>query len=66
MKLFSKQVSQMVRYYGENPHQKDSSLVILTPCLINYTEKNSYNNLLDVDAVNLIAEFKTDDPLLPY
>jgi phosphoribosylaminoimidazolecarboxamide formyltransferase/IMP cyclohydrolase len=26
--------------YGENPHQKDSSLVILTPCLINYTEKN--------------------------
>jgi AICAR transformylase/IMP cyclohydrolase PurH len=25
---------QMVKSrYGENPHQKDSSLVILTPCL---------------------------------
>jgi AICAR transformylase/IMP cyclohydrolase PurH len=31
--------------YGENPHQKDSSLVILTPCLINYTEKN-YHTIL--------------------
>jgi phosphoribosylaminoimidazolecarboxamide formyltransferase/IMP cyclohydrolase len=50
----------------ENPHQKDSSLVIL-PCLINYTEELSYNNLLDVDAaVTLISEFKTDDPLSPY
>jgi AICAR transformylase/IMP cyclohydrolase PurH len=50
----------------KNPHQKDSSLVILTPCLINYTEKISYNNLLDVDAaVTLISEFKTDD-LLSY
>jgi phosphoribosylaminoimidazolecarboxamide formyltransferase/IMP cyclohydrolase len=47
--------------YGENPHQKDSSLVILKPCLINYTEKN-YHTITYVDAaVTLISEFKTDD-----
>jgi AICAR transformylase/IMP cyclohydrolase PurH len=42
MKLFSKQsiADGKTLRYGENPHQKDSSLVILTPCLINYTEKN--------------------------
>jgi phosphoribosylaminoimidazolecarboxamide formyltransferase/IMP cyclohydrolase len=40
MKLFSKQVLQMVKpEIWRKPHQKDSSLVILTPCL-NYTEKN--------------------------
>jgi phosphoribosylaminoimidazolecarboxamide formyltransferase/IMP cyclohydrolase len=43
MKLFSKQVLQMVKLrYGENPHQKDSSLVILTPCL---TTRKNYHTI---------------------
>jgi phosphoribosylaminoimidazolecarboxamide formyltransferase/IMP cyclohydrolase len=43
MKLFSKQVLQMVNLrYGENPHQKDSSLVILTPCL---TTRKNYHTI---------------------
>jgi phosphoribosylaminoimidazolecarboxamide formyltransferase/IMP cyclohydrolase len=46
--------------YGENPHQKDSSLVILEFNKLHGKEL-SYNNLLDVDAaVTLISEFKTD------
>jgi hypothetical protein len=40
---------------------KSSSLVILTPCLINYTEKHTITYLMYA-AVTLISEFKTDDP----
>jgi phosphoribosylaminoimidazolecarboxamide formyltransferase/IMP cyclohydrolase len=36
--------------YGENPHQKDSSLVILTMFNKLHGKELSYNNLLDVDA----------------
>src|SRR5690554_3591876 len=50
--------------YGENPHQKgfffgdfDAMFEVLNG------KELSYNNLLDVDAaINLIAEFKTDNP----
>jgi AICAR transformylase/IMP cyclohydrolase PurH len=38
--IFKASIADGKMRYGENPHQKDSSLVILMPCLINYTEKN--------------------------
>lgn len=55
--------SQILRY-GENPHQKG----VFHGDLSDIFEKRhgkelSYNNLLDVDAaVNLMEEFKNDDP----
>lgn len=50
--------------YGENPHQKGSFYGDLDAIFEKLHGKElSYNNLLDVDAaVNLIAEFKNDDP----
>jgi phosphoribosylaminoimidazolecarboxamide formyltransferase/IMP cyclohydrolase len=58
------QANGMTLRYGENPHQKgfffgdfDSMFKKL------HGKELSYNNLLDVDAaVNLILEFKNDDP----
>lgn len=50
--------------YGENPHQKGTFYGDLEGMFEKLHGKElSYNNLLDVDAaVNLIAEFKNDDP----
>ncbi len=50
--------------YGENPHQKGFFFGEFDKMFDKLHGKElSYNNLLDVDAaVNLIAEFKTDDP----
>tara|TARA_B110000046_G_scaffold15690_1_gene14997 strand:+ start:9779 stop:11311 length:1533 start_codon:yes stop_codon:yes gene_type:complete len=50
--------------YGENPHQKGTFYGDLNAIFEKLHGKElSYNNLLDVDAaVNLIAEFKNDDP----
>jgi phosphoribosylaminoimidazolecarboxamide formyltransferase/IMP cyclohydrolase len=50
--------------YGENPHQKGSFYGDLDAMFEKLHGKElSYNNLLDVDAaVNLIAEFKNEDP----
>lgn len=57
------QKSQVLRY-GENPHQKGifhGNMDELFDKL--HGKELSYNNLLDVDAaVNLMAEFKNDDP----
>jgi phosphoribosylaminoimidazolecarboxamide formyltransferase/IMP cyclohydrolase len=59
----SERSSSMLRY-GENPHQKGSFYGDLNAMFEKLHGKElSYNNLLDVDAaVNLIAEFKNDDP----
>jgi phosphoribosylaminoimidazolecarboxamide formyltransferase/IMP cyclohydrolase len=68
MKPFYKEsiADGQVLRYGENPHQKDFSLVILMPCLTKFTEKN-HITILDVDAaVNLINEFKMMGLHLPY
>ena len=63
--IFKTSISDgQVLRYGENPHQKgfffgefDSMFTKL------HGKELSYNNLLDVDAaVNLILEFKTDEP----
>lgn len=55
--------AQVLRY-GENPHQKGifhGNMDDLFDKL--HGKELSYNNLLDVDAaVNLMAEFKSDDP----
>ncbi|MFI2742972.1 bifunctional phosphoribosylaminoimidazolecarboxamide formyltransferase/IMP cyclohydrolase [Zhouia sp. PK063] len=50
--------------YGENPHQKGYFFGDLEAMFDKLHGKElSYNNLLDVDAaVNLMAEFKNDDP----
>ncbi|MDG3584079.1 bifunctional phosphoribosylaminoimidazolecarboxamide formyltransferase/IMP cyclohydrolase [Galbibacter pacificus] len=50
--------------YGENPHQKGYFYGNLDQMFDKLHGKElSYNNLLDVDAaVNLIGEFKNDDP----
>jgi phosphoribosylaminoimidazolecarboxamide formyltransferase / IMP cyclohydrolase len=50
--------------YGENPHQKGYFFGDLSALFDKLHGKElSYNNLLDVDAaVNLINEFKNDDP----
>lgn len=50
--------------YGENPHQKGTFYGELGALFDQLHGKElSYNNLLDVDAaVNLIAEFKDDEP----
>ena len=57
------QQSQVLRY-GENPHQKGIFHGDLDAMFDNLHGKElSYNNLLDVDAaVNLMAEFKQDNP----
>lgn len=54
---------QVLRY-GENPHQKGLFFGDFDQLFIKLHGKElSYNNLLDVDAaVNLINEFKTDEP----
>lgn len=54
---------QVLRY-GENPHQKGVFFGDLDAIFDKLNGKElSYNNLLDVDAaVNLIEEFKNDDP----
>ena len=57
------QHSQVLRY-GENPHQRGVFYGDLDAIFEKLNGKElSYNNLLDVDAaVNLIGEFKNDDP----
>jgi phosphoribosylaminoimidazolecarboxamide formyltransferase / IMP cyclohydrolase len=59
----SMQKSQVLRY-GENPHQKGIFHGDLDAIFDKLHGKElSYNNLLDVDAaVNLMADFKNDDP----
>lgn len=59
----SVQNAQVLRY-GENPHQKGIFHGDLDAMFTKVHGKElSYNNLLDVDAaVNLIAEFKQDNP----
>ncbi len=54
----------MTLRYGENPHQKGYFFGEFEKMFSKLHGKElSYNNLLDVDAaVNLIAEFKNDDP----
>lgn len=54
---------QVLRY-GENPHQKGLFFGDFDQLFTKLHGKElSYNNLLDVDAaVNLISEFKTDEP----
>ena len=57
------QQSQVLRY-GENPHQKGVFFGDMDAIFDKLNGKElSYNNLLDVDAaVNLMEEFKNDDP----
>ncbi len=57
------QQSQVLRY-GENPHQKGVFFGDMDAIFDKLHGKElSYNNLLDVDAaVNLMEEFKNDDP----
>lgn len=57
------QEAQALRY-GENPHQKGVFFGDMDAVFDKLNGKElSYNNLLDVDAaVNLMAEFKNDDP----
>jgi phosphoribosylaminoimidazolecarboxamide formyltransferase / IMP cyclohydrolase len=59
----SEQNGQILRY-GENPHQKGFFFGDFEAMFDKIHGKElSYNNLLDVDAaVNLIAEFKNDNP----
>jgi phosphoribosylaminoimidazolecarboxamide formyltransferase/IMP cyclohydrolase len=54
----------MTLRYGENPHQKGAFFGDFDAMFTKLHGKElSYNNLLDVDAaVNLILEFKNDDP----
>lgn len=54
----------MTLRYGENPHQKGAFFGDFDAMFTKLHGKElSYNNLLDVDAaVNLILEFKGDDP----
>ncbi|MBL4710413.1 MAG: bifunctional phosphoribosylaminoimidazolecarboxamide formyltransferase/IMP cyclohydrolase [Flavobacteriales bacterium] len=62
LKLSERQANSL--RYGENPHQKGIFYGNLQAMFEKLHGKElSYNNLLDVDAaVNLIAEFKNDDP----
>ena len=65
--IASLKVSEMkgqVLRYGENPHQKGFFFGDFDAVFTKLHGKElSYNNLLDVDAaVNLMAEFKDDDP----
>ncbi len=55
---------QNVLRYGENPHQKGYFYGNMSDLFDKLNGKElSYNNLLDVDAaVNLIAEFKNNEP----
>jgi phosphoribosylaminoimidazolecarboxamide formyltransferase/IMP cyclohydrolase len=62
-------ISQSIQYanplrYGENPHQSAKYYGDLASRFEKLSGKElSYNNLVDVDAaVNLMAEFKDDDP----
>jgi phosphoribosylaminoimidazolecarboxamide formyltransferase/IMP cyclohydrolase len=57
------QQSQVLRY-GENPHQRGVFFGDMDAIFDKLNGKElSYNNLLDVDAaVNLMEEFKNDDP----
>ena len=59
----SEGTGQVLRY-GENPHQKGYFFGDLEAMFDKLHGKElSYNNLLDVDAaVNLISEFRNDDP----
>ena len=59
----SERESKILRY-GENPHQEGAFLGDIDSMFTKLHGKElSYNNLLDVDAaVNLIADFKSDDP----
>jgi len=59
----SRQNGKVLRY-GENPHQKGYFYGDFEAMFTKLHGKElSYNNLLDVDAaVNLISEFKNDDP----
>nr|WP_299340311.1 bifunctional phosphoribosylaminoimidazolecarboxamide formyltransferase/IMP cyclohydrolase [Allomuricauda sp.] len=59
----SEQKGKVLRY-GENPHQKGFFFGDFEAMFTKLHGKElSYNNLLDVDAaVNLIEEFKNDDP----
>jgi phosphoribosylaminoimidazolecarboxamide formyltransferase/IMP cyclohydrolase len=58
------QANGMTLRYGENPHQKGFFFGDFDAMFKKLHGKElSYNNLLDVDAaVNLILEFKNDDP----
>jgi phosphoribosylaminoimidazolecarboxamide formyltransferase/IMP cyclohydrolase len=60
--IFKASIADGKTLIWRKPHQKDSSLVILT--MFNKLQKRIIiHNLLDVDAaVTLISEFKTDDP----
>lgn len=63
--LFKESIQQhQVLRYGENPHQKGIFHGDLDAIFDKLHGKElSYNNLLDVDAaVNLMAEFKNEDP----
>ena len=63
--VFKQSISDaQVLRYGENPHQKGIFHGDMDAIFDKLHGKElSYNNLLDVDAaVNLIAEFKNDDP----
>lgn len=63
--VFKQSISNaQVLRYGENPHQKGIFHGDMDAIFDKLHGKElSYNNLLDVDAaVNLMAEFKTDDP----
>ncbi|MEX0361103.1 MAG: bifunctional phosphoribosylaminoimidazolecarboxamide formyltransferase/IMP cyclohydrolase, partial [Allomuricauda sp.] len=60
----TKSQTQHILRYGENPHQSGSFVGDLDAIFSKLHGKElSYNNLLDVDpAVNLMEEFKNDDP----
>lgn len=63
--VFKESISQsQVLRYGENPHQKGVFYGNLDAMFDKLHGKElSYNNLLDVDAaVNLMSDFKNDDP----
>ena len=63
--IFKQSIQQaQVLRYGENPHQKGVFHGDLNAIFDKLHGKElSYNNLLDVDAaVNLMSEFKNDDP----
>lgn len=63
--IFKQSIQQaQVLRYGENPHQKGIFHGDLNAIFDKLHGKElSYNNLLDVDAaVNLMSEFKNDDP----
>ncbi len=63
--VFKESISQsQILRYGENPHQKGVFYGDLDAMFEKLHGKElSYNNLLDVDAaVNLMSDFKNDDP----